>query len=180
MWHAPRGRCSSWPPTWHSSHNTHPSPLPQPCNPNHRFVMHSKKTAFIVEHDFIMAAYLADRVVVYEGQPARDATARSPQSLLTGGWWVGWDRGIGGLLGGWASPPGTPHPAQPAVAAHGWVVADWDSRCSRVGCGWDGVGRLHTVLVARVAGSAPPHPSSFLKLPHPPTHPPAFRPCCQA
>ena len=23
--------------------------------------MHSKKTAFIVEHDFIMAAYLADR-----------------------------------------------------------------------------------------------------------------------
>lgn len=27
----------------------------------HRFIMHSKKTAFIVEHDFIMAAYLADR-----------------------------------------------------------------------------------------------------------------------
>ena len=30
-----------------------------------RFIMHSKKTAFIVEHDFIMSAYLADRVVVY-------------------------------------------------------------------------------------------------------------------
>ncbi|KAL4855086.1 ABC transporter E family member 2 [Chlorella vulgaris] len=29
-----------------------------------RFVMHSKKTAFIVEHDFIMAAYLADRWAV--------------------------------------------------------------------------------------------------------------------
>ena len=26
--------------------------------------MHSKKTAFVVEHDFIMATYLADRVVV--------------------------------------------------------------------------------------------------------------------
>ena len=26
-----------------------------------RFIMHSKKTAFIVEHDFIMATYLADR-----------------------------------------------------------------------------------------------------------------------
>jgi ATP-binding cassette, sub-family E, member 1 len=49
-----------------------------------RYVMHSKKTAFIVEHDFIMAAYLADRVVVYEGQPSKEATARTPQSLLTG------------------------------------------------------------------------------------------------
>lgn len=27
-----------------------------------RFIMHSKKTAFIVEHDFIMATYLADRL----------------------------------------------------------------------------------------------------------------------
>jgi len=35
-----------------------------------RFIMSSKKTAFIVEHDFIMAAYLADRVIVYEGQPS--------------------------------------------------------------------------------------------------------------
>jgi len=49
-----------------------------------RFIMHSKKTAFIVEHDFIMAAYLADRVIVYEGLPAKEATARTPQSLLTG------------------------------------------------------------------------------------------------
>ncbi|KAL4429831.1 hypothetical protein ABPG77_010948 [Micractinium sp. CCAP 211/92] len=49
-----------------------------------RFIMHSKKTAFIVEHDFIMAAYLADRVIVYEGQPSKEATAKSPQSLLTG------------------------------------------------------------------------------------------------
>ena len=49
-----------------------------------RFIMHSKKTAFLVEHDFIMAAYLADRVIVYEGLPAREATARTPQTLLTG------------------------------------------------------------------------------------------------
>eukprot|EP00877_Chromochloris_zofingiensis_P000408 jgi/Chrzof1/10368/Cz04g39110.t1 len=49
-----------------------------------RFIMHSKKTAFIVEHDFIMATYLADRVIVYEGQPSKEATARTPQSLLTG------------------------------------------------------------------------------------------------
>lgn len=49
-----------------------------------RFIMHSKKTAFVVEHDFIMATYLADRVVVYTGRPGIEATATSPQSLLTG------------------------------------------------------------------------------------------------
>ena len=49
-----------------------------------RYIMHSKKTAFIVEHDFIMAAYLADRVIVYEGTPSKEAVARCPQSLLTG------------------------------------------------------------------------------------------------
>jgi ATP-binding cassette subfamily E protein 1 len=49
-----------------------------------RFIMHSKKTAFVVEHDFIMATYLADRVVVYEGNPGVEATATTPQSLLSG------------------------------------------------------------------------------------------------
>jgi len=49
-----------------------------------RFILHAKKSAFIVEHDFIMATYLADRVIVYTGQPAIDATANSPQDLLTG------------------------------------------------------------------------------------------------
>ena len=49
-----------------------------------RFIMHAKKTAFIVEHDFIMAAYLADRVIVYEGIPSKDAVARTPTTLMTG------------------------------------------------------------------------------------------------
>merc|ERR1719178_639332 len=49
-----------------------------------RYIMHSKKTAFIVEHDFIMASYLADRVIVYEGQPGVDTTATSPQPLVSG------------------------------------------------------------------------------------------------
>jgi ATP-binding cassette subfamily E protein 1 len=34
-----------------------------------RFIINSKKTAFIVEHDFIMATYLADQVVVFDGIP---------------------------------------------------------------------------------------------------------------
>jgi ATP-binding cassette subfamily E protein 1 len=49
-----------------------------------RFIMHAKKTAFVVEHDFIMATYLADRVIVFDGQPSVDARANTPESLLTG------------------------------------------------------------------------------------------------
>ena len=49
-----------------------------------RFIMHSKKTAFVVEHDFIMATYLADRVIVFSGTPSVDSRANKPESLLTG------------------------------------------------------------------------------------------------
>ena len=49
-----------------------------------RFILNNKKTAFIVEHDFIMATYLADKVVVYDGVPSVDCTARSPEGLVTG------------------------------------------------------------------------------------------------
>jgi len=49
-----------------------------------RFILHAKKTAFIVEHDFIMATYLADRVVVYTGTPSVHCIASEPQILLTG------------------------------------------------------------------------------------------------
>eukprot|EP00698_Gefionella_okellyi_P004272 TRINITY_DN13961_c0_g1_i1.p1 TRINITY_DN13961_c0_g1~~TRINITY_DN13961_c0_g1_i1.p1 ORF type:complete len:604 (-),score=165.39 TRINITY_DN13961_c0_g1_i1:66-1877(-) len=49
-----------------------------------RFILHAKRTGFVVEHDFIMATYLADRVIVYDGTPSVECTANSPQSLLTG------------------------------------------------------------------------------------------------
>jgi ATP-binding cassette subfamily E protein 1 len=49
-----------------------------------RFIIHAKKTAFIVEHDFIMATYLADRVIVYDGQPGVHCIASEPKSLLEG------------------------------------------------------------------------------------------------
>jgi len=49
-----------------------------------RFILHAKKTAFIVEHDFIMATYLADRVIVYEGDPGVHCVASAPMSLLEG------------------------------------------------------------------------------------------------
>lgn len=47
-----------------------------------RFIMNSKKTAFIVEHDFIMATYLADQVIVYEGSPGQKCKANSPMGLV--------------------------------------------------------------------------------------------------
>ena len=49
-----------------------------------RFVQTTGKTAFVVEHDMMMATYLADRVVVYEGEPAVSAVATSPQPLQKG------------------------------------------------------------------------------------------------
>jgi len=49
-----------------------------------RFIMHCHKTAFIVEHDFIMATYLADRVIVFEGTPGLKCIANKPMSLVDG------------------------------------------------------------------------------------------------
>ncbi|KAK6636617.1 hypothetical protein RUM43_010279 [Polyplax serrata] len=49
-----------------------------------RFILHAKKTGFVVEHDFIMATYLADRVIVFEGEASVSTVAHTPQSLLAG------------------------------------------------------------------------------------------------
>ena len=47
-------------------------------------VDHQRKTAFVIEHDFVMAAALADKVVVYEGTPGKECTALSPVGLVQG------------------------------------------------------------------------------------------------
>jgi ATP-binding cassette subfamily E protein 1 len=49
-----------------------------------RWILTSKRSGFIVEHDFIMATYLADLVIVYDGVPAVESTARSPEGLVSG------------------------------------------------------------------------------------------------
>ncbi len=46
--------------------------------------MSSKRSAFVVEHDFIMATYLADKVICFEGTPAKKAKCTSPETLITG------------------------------------------------------------------------------------------------
>lgn len=48
-----------------------------------RFILHAKKTGFVVEHDFIMATYLADRVIVFEGEPSISTEANTPQVGVT-------------------------------------------------------------------------------------------------
>lgn len=47
-----------------------------------KFIMLMYKTAFVVEHDFIMATYLADKVIVYEGTPGKDCVANKPTFLV--------------------------------------------------------------------------------------------------
>ena len=47
-------------------------------------ISHLQKTAFIVEHDFVMASALSDRVIVYTGEPGVECTANSPKGLQEG------------------------------------------------------------------------------------------------
>lgn len=49
-----------------------------------KFILLMYKTAFIVEHDFIMASYLADKFIVYEGVPGVDCVANSPMTVVEG------------------------------------------------------------------------------------------------
>ena len=49
-----------------------------------RWILNTKRSAFIVEHDFIMATYLADRVIVFDGEPAKEAFCLAPEGLISG------------------------------------------------------------------------------------------------
>ena len=46
--------------------------------------MQAKRAAFIVEHDFIMATYMADKVIVFDGTPAKDTWCSTPEPMVTG------------------------------------------------------------------------------------------------
>jgi len=47
-------------------------------------VNHLGRMAMIVEHDFVMASALSDKVVLYEGRPGVECTARTPVGLVSG------------------------------------------------------------------------------------------------
>lgn len=49
-----------------------------------RWIYNQKKPAFIVEHDFIMASYLADKVIVFEGSPGVNTRCLPALPLVEG------------------------------------------------------------------------------------------------
>ena len=46
--------------------------------------MNTGKCGYIVEHDFLMTLYLADRVIVFTGEPGKRCFAGKPVSLNEG------------------------------------------------------------------------------------------------
>lgn len=54
------------------------------CGAIKRFIMNNKRTAFIVEHDLMMASYLADRIITFSGEPGVATVAESPVSQKVG------------------------------------------------------------------------------------------------
>lgn len=49
-----------------------------------KFIYSKKKTAFVVEHDLIVATYISDRVVVFEGTPGVSSICTPPMDLKSG------------------------------------------------------------------------------------------------
>lgn len=49
-----------------------------------RWILTTKRAAFIVEHDFIMATYMADKVIVFDGTPAKDTFCDAPEGMISG------------------------------------------------------------------------------------------------
>jgi len=47
-------------------------------------ITHLRKTAFVIEHDFLMASALSDRVIVYSGNPGVECTAHAPTNVVDG------------------------------------------------------------------------------------------------
>jgi len=42
------------------------------------------RSALIIEHDLIMATYLADKIIVFDGTPSRESWCTSPEGLVSG------------------------------------------------------------------------------------------------
>lgn len=48
------------------------------------FIWRRRKAAVVVEHEFVIATYLADSVVVFADQPSCECTAHPPKSISSG------------------------------------------------------------------------------------------------
>jgi ATP-binding cassette subfamily E protein 1 len=49
-----------------------------------RYIYAIQKTCLVVEHDFLMSTYLADKIIVFHGTPGVQGFADEPQSLTSG------------------------------------------------------------------------------------------------
>jgi len=49
-----------------------------------KFIEQEEKTAIIIDHDLLLLDFIADRALVFEGQPGKEGHARSPQPLKEG------------------------------------------------------------------------------------------------
>ncbi|MEN2498329.1 MAG: hypothetical protein MHMPM18_002630, partial [Marteilia pararefringens] len=49
-----------------------------------RYTMQTKKTAFVVEHDLVMTTYLADQLIVFQGEPGISCSASAPMPIKKG------------------------------------------------------------------------------------------------
>lgn len=49
-----------------------------------KYIYNKNKTAFVVEHDLIVATYLADKIVVFEGEPGKTSHATSAVNIEDG------------------------------------------------------------------------------------------------
>ncbi len=49
-----------------------------------KFVLNNRKTSYVIEHDFMMAAYLADKIILFTGTPSVECRSTMPQSLYNG------------------------------------------------------------------------------------------------
>ena len=48
-----------------------------------RFAINKQKPIFIVEHDLVMSTYLADKIILFEGNPAIESVATEPMDVKT-------------------------------------------------------------------------------------------------
>jgi ATP-binding cassette subfamily E protein 1 len=48
------------------------------------FIRKSGKSAFVIEHDFMMATYMADKTILFDGVPGKKSKATEPMSLHQG------------------------------------------------------------------------------------------------
>jgi ATP-binding cassette, sub-family E, member 1 len=49
-----------------------------------KWIINKNCSAIIVEHDFIMASYLADKIIVFDGVPAKECHCTAPLGMIEG------------------------------------------------------------------------------------------------